>query len=145
MRARSARIALTAVLTVELALGLVAVVTMIPTYPAAGAERDVFAPLWVSLLVSAILSCVWVAATLLGAVRRKGSWVRGSAVTIHVLMLAAAFAVFQGVIGTPAIGALLLVLALVGLASAVFVGLPASQRKPAGDAGLAQQAVERPE
>uniref|UniRef100_UPI003A84F551 hypothetical protein n=1 Tax=Leucobacter sp. BZR 635 TaxID=3378705 RepID=UPI003A84F551 len=122
MRSRSAWTALTAVLAVELVLGAVLVVTMIPTFPAAGPEREALAPLWVSLFVSAILCCVWVAATLVGVIRRRGSWVRGSAVTIHVLLLAAAMGVFQGILGTPAIGALLLVLAVAGFAAAILVG-----------------------
>lgn len=125
MRSRSAWVVLAAALSVELVLGLALVVTMIPTFPAAGPERDALAPLWISLLLSVIISCVWVAITLLGALRRRGSWVRGSAVTIHVLMFAAALGVFQGILGTPAIGALLLVLAVAGFAAAILVGKPA--------------------
>lgn len=137
MRSRSAWTALTAVLAVELVLGAVLVVTMIPTFPAAGPEREALAPLWVSLFVSAILCCVWVAATLVGAIRRRGSWVRGSAVTIHVLLLAAAMGVFQGILGTPAIGALLLVLAVAGFAAAILVG---PKRKGAAAAAPQAQA-----
>lgn len=122
MRSGPAWIALTAALAVELVLGVFLLVTMFPTLPAAGLEREVFFPLWVSLLVSMAICCVWIAATLLGAIRRRGSWVRGSAVTIHVLMFAAALGVFQGLLGTPAIGIALLVLALVGFVSAILTG-----------------------
>lgn len=132
MRIQSAWRVLTATLSVELVLGVVLVVTMIPTFPSAGPERDALVPLWVSLFVSVILCCVWVAATLVGAICRRGSWVRGSAVTLHILMLAAALGVFQGLIGTPGVGILLLVLAIVGFASAILSGLPAR-----GQAGAA--------
>lgn len=136
MRSRSAWFTLTAVLAVELVLGAILVVTMIPTFPAAGPEREALLPLWVSLLVSMVLCCVWLAATLVGAMRRSGSWVRGSAVTIHVLMLAAAVGVFQGLIGTPAIGVALLALAIIGFVSAILIGPSA---RPAGvEAGEGQ-------
>lgn len=125
MRIQSAWRALTAALSIELVLGIVLFVTMIPTFPSAGAERDALLPLWVSLFVSVILCCVWVAATLVGAIRRGGSWVRGSAVTLHILMFAAALGVFQGLIGTTMVGVILLVLAVVGFAAAILSGLPA--------------------
>ncbi len=132
MRSRSAWLALTAVLAIELVLGLVLVITMVPTFPAAGPDQAALMPLWISLLVSMILACVWVAATLVGAMRRQGSWVRGSAVTIHVLMFAAALGVFQGILGTPAIGALLLGLAVIGFASAIVIGKPSEPAPQAG-------------
>lgn len=122
MRSRFAWIALTAALATELVLSAFLVITMIPTFPAAGPAREAELPLWVSLFVSVILCCIWIAATLVGAVRRRGSWVRGSAVTIHVLMLAAALGVFQGLLGTPAVGTLLLALAVVGFVSAILIG-----------------------
>ena len=138
MRSRAAWIALTAVLAVELVLGGVLVITIFPTFPAAGPEREALAPLWFSLVISLVLSCVWIAATLLGTIRRKGTWVRGSAVTIHILMLAAALGVFQGLLGTPAVGATLLVLAIVGFASAILVGLPPKPAAPETAAATAE-------
>ncbi|MBL3682885.1 hypothetical protein U746_2354 [Mycolicibacterium mucogenicum 261Sha1.1M5] len=135
MRSRSAWLALTAVLAIELVLGLVLVITMIPTFPEAGPDQAALMPLWVSLLISMILACLWIAVTLVGAMRRQGSWVRGSAVTIHVLMFAAALGVFQGILGTPAVGALLLGLAVVGFASAILIGKPAEAAPQISEAG----------
>lgn len=136
MRNQSAWRVLTAALGIELVLGIVLFVTMIPTFPAAGPQRDALVPLWLSLFVSVILCCVWVAATLVGAIRRRGSWVRGSAVTLHILMFAAALGVFQGLIGTTVVGIILLVLAIVGFGSAILSGLPA--RGQATASGVAQ-------
>lgn len=124
LRSRSAWIALTAVLSVELLLGAVLVFRMVPTFPAAGPDRDALVPLWISLFVSTILCCVWIAATLAGALKRQGSWVRGSAVTIHMLMFAAALGVFQGLLGTVGAGITLLALAIIGFAAALLTGTP---------------------
>lgn len=124
LRSRTAWNVLTAVLAIELVGGAAFVIGMFPTFPAAGPERDELAPLWLSLFVSLMLCCVWVAATFVGAFRRRGSWVRGAAVTIHVLMFAAAIAVFQGVLGTPTVGAVLLGLAVIGFAAAITIRTP---------------------
>src|SRR5690606_29570143 len=80
---------------------------------------DPFISLWISVLVSVILSWVWVVATLAGALRLRASWVRGSALTIHVLMLAAAVGVMQGILGPVLVGVGLAVLAVAGVISAL--------------------------
>lgn len=130
LRSKIAWTVLGSALAVELVAGIILLIGMIPTFPPAGPERDALAPLWVSLLLSVIISIVWIAATLTGVVRSRQRWVRSSSVTLHVLIGAAAIGVFQGILGTPAIGALLLVLGLVGLVSAIFARSPQQPAEP---------------
>ena len=93
---------------------------MVPTFPAASApDRASLIPLWASLFVSVAISWVWIGATLLGALRGRRSWVRASAVTIHLLVFAAAIGVLQGILGTVPIGLAMMALGLVGFIAAV--------------------------
>lgn len=116
VRSKRAWAVLTALLVVE-AIGAAAIVFMTATtFPGFG---DPFIALWVSVFVSVILSWVWIGATLIGAFRGRASWVRGSAVTIHVLMLAAAVGVMQGIIGTVPTGVGLAVVAAIGIIAAL--------------------------
>ena len=73
-----------------------------------------------SLLLAVAIWWVWIAATAWGAWKRRASWVRGSSITIHVLLFAAATGILQGLLGPQAtLGLELLVLALVGFVAAV--------------------------
>lgn len=118
-RSRMAWIVLGVALTIELVGGVFLLIGMLPTFPEAGPDRDAFAPLWVSLVVSMVLAIVWVAVTLTGVVRSRARWVRSSAVTLHLLLAAAAVGVFQGILGTPSDGFVLLGLGIVGLVAAI--------------------------
>lgn len=74
----------------------------------------------VVLLVAVLIMWGWVAATAWGAWKTRASWVRGSAITIHVLLFAMATGILQGLLGPQTVlGLELLVLALVGFVAAV--------------------------
>src|SRR5690606_40367890 len=72
-----------------------------------------------SLIVMAALSLVWVVVTFAGAVRTRASWVRGSSLTIHVLLFAAGTGCLQIGIGPWWLGFALVALALAGFAAAI--------------------------
>lgn len=72
-----------------------------------------------SLVVVAVLCLGWVIATLLGSVRARASWVRGSAVTIHVLLFAAGTGCLQLALGPWWFGFGLIALALTGFFAAI--------------------------
>ena len=72
-----------------------------------------------SLVVMAALALVWVVITAVAALRGRPSWVRGSALTIHVLLFAAGTGCLQLGIGTWQFGFGLVAVALVGFAAAV--------------------------
>ena len=103
-RQKIVRFILAAVLALEFVGVLVVLIRMLPTFPDAGPDQAAIMPLWVSLIISLAVSGLWIGVTLLAAVRAQSAWVRGSGVTIHVLMLAAATGVLQGILGTPALG-----------------------------------------
>ena len=105
------------VLVVEVVGGTILLWNVFQAFLAAGDE-----PLGarVSVLLAVLISWAWLAITLWGAVARRASWVRGSALTLHVLMFAAATGVLQGMLGDAGpLGWALLALALVGFLSAV--------------------------
>jgi hypothetical protein len=86
-----------------------------------------------SLLLAVMLSWAWVAITLWGSLTRRASWVRGSALTIHILMFAAATGVLQGLLGDAvALGWALLILAILGFVAAI-IARPSSANKDAGE------------
>ncbi|WP_449283564.1 hypothetical protein [Leucobacter sp.] len=72
-----------------------------------------------SLVAMAALSLAWVAVTFVGALRARVSWVRGSALTIHVLLFAAGTGCLQLAIGPWWFGFGLVAAALLGFLSAV--------------------------
>lgn len=72
-----------------------------------------------SLVVVAAICLVWVAVTLVASVRSRVSWVRGSAVTIHVLLFAAGTGCLQLAIGPWWVGFGIISLALVGFFAAI--------------------------
>lgn len=115
-RSRAAWMVLRVVLLVEVVLGAILVVNTFGAFLAAPDE-----PLGsrLSILIAALLSWVWVIVTLVGAMRGRG-WARGSAITLHVLLFAAATGVLQGIFGEEfLLGVLLILLAFAGF----FVGI----------------------
>ncbi|MBK0420959.1 hypothetical protein JD292_02535 [Leucobacter sp. CSA2] len=73
-----------------------------------------------SLLLAVAIWWLWIAITLFGALRGRASWVRGSALTIHVLLFAAATGVLQGILGPMVgLGVALLAAALIGFVAAI--------------------------
>lgn len=73
----------------------------------------------VSLVIMAVASCIWVVATLIALVRSRASWVRGSSLTIHVLLFAAGTGCLQLDIGPVWFGFGLTLLAVIGFAAAM--------------------------
>ncbi len=104
-------------LTVEVTAGVVPLWNVLQGFFAAGSD-----PMGqrVSLLLAVLLSWGWIALTQWGAFTHRASWVRGSSLTLHVLMFAAATGVLQGILGDmPLLGWSLLVLAILGFIGAV--------------------------
>lgn len=80
-----------------------------------------------SLVAMAALSLAWIAVTFVGAVRARVSWVRGSALTIHVLLFAAGTGCLQLDIGPWWFGFGLVAGALLGFAAALLARPEAPQ------------------
>lgn len=114
-RARVAWAVLAVLLTFE-ALLLVWVTYL--TGDATFGERD-YRVQNASLLAMAVCSLLWVLITLIGALRSRASWVRGSALTIHVLLFAAGTGCLQLAIGSWQFGFSLVGAALVGFVAAI--------------------------
>jgi len=108
-----------AVLTVLLVLEgvLLAWVALIAVLAAFGSHNVQVQVLSLLIMVLAVLG--WVVVTLIGAMRSRVSWVRGSALTIHVLLFAAGTGCLQLDIGPWWFGFALVVAALVGFAAAL--------------------------
>ena len=84
----------------------------------------------VSIVAMAVLVLVWVAITAVAALRGRPSWVRGSSLTIHVLLFAGGTGCLQLGIGSWQFGFALVAGALVGFAAAV---LARAEERPAYD------------
>ncbi|UOR00373.1 hypothetical protein MUN77_09325 [Leucobacter allii] len=107
--------ALRVLLAVESAfLAGVLVMTVIGAAGSAGAVLQN-----VSLVVMAAVCLLWVVITLVGALRGRASWVRGSAVTVHVLLFAAGTGCLQIGIGPWWLGFALAAAALLGFLAAI--------------------------
>lgn len=52
-----------------------------------------------SIVAAVGASWLWICVTLFGALRSRASWVRGSSVTLHILLFAASTGVLQGLLG----------------------------------------------
>ncbi|MGN6127924.1 MAG: hypothetical protein ACTHON_15290 [Humibacter sp.] len=102
---------LVALLTLE-SLGLIVLVVWLAVQETQVAASDSISGL--ALLVIAVLCAVWLVLTTIAAARRR-SWMRGSSITWHVIVLAVAIGCFTGVTAVPAAGWWLLVIALVGI------------------------------
>ena len=87
----------------------------------------------VSVIAAAIIAWAWIAIAALGTLRGTPAWVRGSALTIHVLMFAAAVGILQGILGTPMLGSIVLIVALAGFLAAVLARPPANAEAAQGD------------
>lgn len=74
----------------------------------------------ISLLLVVILGLLWAVITLVGAIRRR-SWARATNLTLQVLLFAAAVGVLQGILGTPLVGALLLIASALGFIASLMV------------------------
>lgn len=122
---------LTALLALEAIAGLVIAWSVVQAF--LGANDEPLAQR-LSVLLSALIALAWVIITFWGARRSRAGWVRGSAMTMHVLMFAGGTGVLQGIIGTPALGWGLVVCAFIGFFSAV-VARPSVPTTPADSAG----------
>ncbi|SJN12985.1 hypothetical protein FM113_16335 [Leucobacter sp. 7(1)] len=85
------------------------------------------------LLVACVLWWGWILITAWGARRARPGWVRSSAITIHVLLFAAATGILQGLIGPQTVlGLELLVLAFAGFVAAL-LARPDAPEIPEGE------------
>lgn len=73
----------------------------------------------VSVFIAVLLSWIWVLVTLLAGARRRIGWARSSALTIHVLLFAAATGVLQFGVAPALWGWALIVVAIVGFIAAL--------------------------
>lgn len=85
----------------------------------------------VVILLGALIAWAWVCVTLGGALRRRAGWARGSALTIHVLIFAAATGILQGIFDAPRLGWGLVFLALIGFFAAM-LARPVETETPGG-------------
>lgn len=109
-----------AVLTLMLALETVGgAAVMIPVLPGLLGEGAAPFGQRISVFLAAVIAWIWVAATLWGALRTRASWVRGSAITIHVLLFAAGTGILQLQLADMLIGWALILLAFAGFAAAL--------------------------
>ncbi|MFV0433880.1 MAG: hypothetical protein ACK5LO_07880 [Leucobacter sp.] len=114
-RSRVGWAALRVLLTIEsvlLAWALVVTVISAISEPAAPLQN-------LSIVVMAALSLLWTVVTLVGALKARVSWVRGSSLTIHVLLFAAGTGCLQIGIGPWWLGFGIVVLALLGFVAAI--------------------------
>lgn len=120
MRQKTVRKTLSLVLFAEFVAGVVLAVRMLPTFPADSVHRSVELPMWVSVFICLVVGVVWIGATAVGAWRANGGWVRGSALTIHILIIAAGTGVLQGIMGDEtALGLWLIVFGVLGAIGAI--------------------------
>ena len=96
---------------------LLAWVTLVTLLAAIGASSG--AAQNYSLVVVSVICLAWVVVTLVASMRSRVSWVRGSAVTIHVLLFAAGTGCLQLAIGPWWVGFGIIALALVGFFAAI--------------------------
>ncbi|RGE23774.1 hypothetical protein [Leucobacter sp. wl10] len=122
-RSRAGWAVLRALLALEsLLLGWVVLVTVLGAIGSGGAVLES-----VSLVVMAAIALAWVAATFVGATRAGASWVRGSAITIQVLLFAVGTGCLQMAIGPWWFGFALVAVAFVGFVAALL-----ARPEPAG-------------
>lgn len=129
-RIRAGWIALRIVLVIEAIGGAWLVWNVVQGMFAAGDE-----PIGdrIILLIAAALWWGWILITAWGARRARPGWVRSSAITIHVLLFAAATGILQGLIGPQTVlGLELLVLAFVGFVAAL-LARPDAPEAPEGE------------
>lgn len=88
-----------------------------------------------SIFIAVLLAWLWAFVTLFGSVRSRASWVRGSALTIHVLIFAAGTGALQQGIGSPLLAIGLIVLALFGFFGAIVA-------RPSFDASVEAHAAD---
>lgn len=111
-----ARILLIALLGIEAILGVIALVPLVIAF--AGAGEELFGQR-VSVLLAGLIAVIWVAVTFVGAIRASGTWPRGSAITIHVLMFAAGTGMLQYALAPFWMSIAVILLALVGFFAAL--------------------------
>ncbi|QHC67211.1 hypothetical protein GSU68_11990 [Rathayibacter sp. VKM Ac-2759] len=82
----------------------------------------------VAIVVLAVIALGWVVATTLGAIRRR-SWMRGSALTMQLVLMAVALGAFQGQYAVPDVGWALLAPALVAVVTIFLPSVVAATRR----------------
>ncbi|AZZ57389.1 hypothetical protein [Rathayibacter iranicus] len=85
----------------------------------------------IAIIVLALIALGWAVATTLGAVRRRG-WMRGSALTMQLVVMAIALGAFQGQYAVPDIGWALLAPALVATVTLFLPSVVAVTRREIG-------------
>lgn len=115
-RARTAWIVLIAVLSVETIFGVLALIPLATGFSEAGGD---LLGQRVSVLLGGLLAVLWVVVTFLGALRTRAGWVRGSALTLHVLLFAAGTGILQYALAPTWMGWAAILLAFAGFFSAL--------------------------
>lgn len=133
-RARAAWKVLITALAAETIGGVLALVPFAASFfDAAGDEPGQR----ISVLLAGLFALAWVVITFVGSLRSRANWVRGSALTLHVLMFAAGTGSLQYGLLETWIGWLLVLLAFVGFFSALLArpeaGEPAAEASDEGE------------
>lgn len=85
----------------------------------------------IAIVVLALIAVGWAAATTLGAVRRR-HWMRASALTMQLVLMAVALGAFQGQYAVPDIGWALLAPAVVAVVALFLPSVVAVTRRDSG-------------
>ena len=132
---RRAWLVLTILLGTEALVGVVALIPLGIGF--FGAAQDDLSQR-VSVLLAGLLAILWVAVTFIGALRTRTSWVRGSAITLHVLMFAAGTGALQYALAAPGVSWGLIAAAFLGFFTALLArpeqALPAEETEPGAEA-----------
>lgn len=115
-RSRWAWIALIAVLGVETVAGVLGLIPLATGFFEASGEAP---GQRLSILLAGVLAVLWVVITCLAAVRNRAGWVRGSALTLHVLLFAAGTGMLQYRLAPAGVAWAAVGLALVGFFAAI--------------------------
>lgn len=86
-----------------------------------------------SIVLALALAWVWVCVTLVAALRSRASWVRGSSLTLHVLLFAAGTGMLQLQLGDVLLAWGLVLLAVIGFAAALLARPDAPGATEIGD------------
>lgn len=90
----------------------------------------------IAIIVIAVLCALWIVLTTVAAARRR-SWMRASAITVHVMIAAVALGCFTGVTAVPQAGWVLIAVAVLGIGLVVAPSVTkatARDTMPAADA-----------
>ncbi|WP_244255812.1 hypothetical protein [Rathayibacter sp. VKM Ac-2760] len=85
----------------------------------------------IAIVVLSVIALAWVAATTVGTARRR-SWIRASALTVQLVLMAVALGAFQGQYAVPDVGWALLAPALLAVVLLFLPSVVAATRRDTG-------------